>query len=578
LSKWHPLLARKIQKAGIDPSKIDEQFELLLQSIDKSYFDADAERYTAERSFELSSHEMQALREHLQKERVYLQSVMSEGFCTVDACWQITSANKEAERLLNIDLSQVKSEKIENIINICIDCDCNNILSIEALKLIVQTGTQVIESRGFVKSSAGIIPISYSINPLPFLNDESFSGAVLVIRDISDYVKFETSLHDALIEAKKSNEIKGMFLANMSHEIRTPMNGVLGMLQLLLKTELTATQKEYISIAMGSGHNMLSLINEILDFSKLEANKISIEKINFDLRQELADVRALLHSMLESKRIKFTVTITEDIPKIIQSDPYRIRQIIMNLISNAIKFTAAGGTIDMQVSLCAENKIQISVADTGIGIGPNVIKKLFQPFSQADDSTTRRYGGTGLGLIISKKLVKLLDGEIWVDSEVDMGATFTFTFLFEQANDISMINITDTPVFKPKHSYNVLVVDDNPINQKVVSEMLKMLNCTVKIASNGEQAINLLKENTFDIVFMDCHMPVMDGFEATKKIREQEALHVLEEDVNPIKIIALTADAFESSREKCLSIGMNDFISKPFKMENLEHILTKNLT
>ncbi len=376
--------------------------------------------------------------------------------------------------------------------------------------------------------------------------------------------------------AEESNRIKSDFLANMSHDIRTPMNGVIGISHLLLDTPLSKEQKNYTENILNSSKSLLSLINDILDFSKIEANKLEIENISFNLKELLSEFEAITNFEAERKGIHFSWNLESNVPVNIKSDPNRIRQILTNLIGNALKFTNKGAvTLDCSLVKQINDNVEImfSITDSGIGIAEEKIEKLFKSFTQVDSSTTRKYGGSGLGLTISKRLTELLGGEISASSKLGKGSVFNFTILAEIKNEHKINNSTNgiEPVKSDNLSKNcsILIVEDNVVNQVVATGLFKKFGYEVKVANNGLEAVEKVKEGTFDLVFMDCQMPEMDGFESTKKIRE------LENESNNIPIIAMTANAMGGDKEKCLSSGMDDYLSKPIDPVHLKEKLEK---
>jgi signal transduction histidine kinase/CheY-like chemotaxis protein len=400
-----------------------------------------------------------------------------------------------------------------------------------------------------------------------------------VIRNSEDLLESRRQLEIEKKRAEESMQAKGTFLANMSHEIRTPMNGVLGMTQLLLESNLNKEQLELATTINYSAESLLSIINDILDFSKIEAGKLEFSMECFNLKHQLGQIENMLATRISSKHINFSTPISDDIPDYLIGDPNRLRQVILNLTSNALKFTPEEGTIKVRADLEERDQTHVqllfSVSDTGIGIPEDRQEKIFEAFSQADNTTTRNYGGTGLGLAISKQLVEMMTGTISLSSQEGVGSVFSFTARFpigskrqfQSADSLVEVNTYEHSAASAQ-GLRILLAEDNVVNQRLADKMLTRQGHSVVIVNNGMEAIESFKEESFDLILMDIQMPVMDGVQATQLIRQTMG-------GQKIPIIAMTAHAMTGDKEKYIACGMNGYLTKPFRKKELIELIAR---
>ena len=399
---------------------------------------------------------------------------------------------------------------------------------------------------------------------IPFINDEDkVMGLIGISYDITDRINQRQELIQAKKTADDARKMQEQFLANMSHEIRTPMNGIQGMTDLLLDTNLNDEQKDFANTIKRSADNLLVIINDILDFSKIKAGKLTIEKIDFKLAEVVDNIKSVFKHRVNKKGLRLLFHIQEDVPATLNGDPYRLNQIFVNLVGNAIKFTESGSitvNISIQKKSSKEIVLNFTITDTGIGIQNDKLSDMFESFTQASIETARKYGGTGLGLSITKQLIEMQDGEISVESKIDTGTTFIFSIPYNYCKNENQIFFAGKDVNTYRSllkGKKFLVAEDNLVNQKVITHVLQKAGGIVDIANNGLEAVGFLKKSTdYNLIIMDLQMPEMDGYAATKYIRNVMNLS--------IPIIAMTASALKGEKSKCIAMGMNDYLSKPF--------------
>ena len=578
----HPLLERQIRRLGLDGSQDWEPpVSGLLELVDRTYRTSDQDRYLLEQSLTISSQEMQSLYEALQEasesrvaaERDKLRAVVASlgaGVGQLDAAGRLLSLNPEGERIVGCCA--------EDLAGRCFlawalrDPDQD-----EAEDPAARSVAAVrVEDSMFRRPDGSVVDVSYAVTPLEASGSEA--AAVLVFFDLTERRRMEEALEEAKEAAEAASLAKSEFLANVSHEIRTPLNAVIGMTSLLLSNELSPEHRDWVQTIRRSGESLLGLINEILDFSRLEAGKMPLEEHAFLLRERIALAFDLVAPEARRKALKLSWHVEPGCPDVLGGDAARLQQILLNLLYNAVKFTASG-QVTLHVSIAEEGEndllLRFQVRDTGVGLPPGRIEELFSPFLQADASTSRRYGGSGLGLAISRRLVERMGGEIGAESLPGRGSMFTCTFRFRRGTEADLASATmlaRDPAPRPAPSpepLRILLAEDNPLNQKVARLLLGRLGQTADLAANGLEVLAALERQTYDLILMDVMMPELDGLETTRRIVARWP-----PEKRP-RIVALTASAMREDRDRCLAAGMDEYLSKPIDLKVLAEALRR---
>ncbi len=509
-------------------------------------------------------------RETFRRDGLILASI-AEGLCVVDVSERIVFINRAAEQMFGETDETVRGRHYAEVFfqrpaDAAEDCP---------VRFTLREGeTSHVKNDTFFRRGAESFSVEYICVPL--VENGRVTGAVLTFEDVTERRDIERAIAEARDAALENARVRAAFLANMSHEIRTPLNGIIGTTNLLSETALDDRQRNFAAILKTSAQNLLEIVNDILDFSKLEAGRTLSEMIAFDLHELLAETVGLFENLAQKKHLRFRYSFDENLPPQVFGERTHLRQVLNNLLNNALKFTGNGEILfEIFPRKKDENllTLEFSIADTGIGIGAETLGTLFQPFVQADVSTTRRFGGTGLGLAICKGIVEKMGGEIGVESCLGEGSRFWFTAKFECGAEIYGENVRENlsaPGILFPLNLRVLLVEDHAINREIGGEYLKQIGITPDFAENGAEALEKCRANAYELILMDCQMPGMDGFEASEKILALACQMPLP------KIIALTAASAEAEKEKCFAAGMSDFLVKPVAVRELINVFNKH--
>ncbi|MEQ8773740.1 MAG: response regulator [Marinoscillum sp.] len=552
----------------------EEFFDRLFEKVASSYVDFERVQKLKDRSIRLMSQELHDLyRAQEEKQQAFISTILGkivDGIITCNKAGKIISVNSSAEHIIGKDESEVRDLELSTILADFETYD--EFLSHYYLNLAKNENQIEVSISGKAEAQ---IPCEVSVSQ--FEMDEV--STIVILRDITERKKVEAIIIEEKEKAEKASRAKAEFLSTMSHEIRTPMNSIIGMTNILIQDDFDEETMNLLNTLKFSSEHLLVLINDILDFNKIEAGKIEFEHIDFNLKELVENINESHKYRANEKGVQIELAIDPMVPNWVVGDPGRLSQILTNLVGNAVKFTTEGSVITRLTPQQKEGStidILFEVIDTGIGIAEGKQKLIFESFSQSETYTTRQYGGTGLGLAITKKLIELQNGHLEVTSTPRIGSNFHFSLQF------TLSNTPDDALAKPVAGayatqdelvgLKILLVEDNPINQFVAGKFLSKWKCDVTIAENGHEAWEKVQADEFDIILMDLQMPGKNGFEATREIRNSDKVY------KDIPIIALTATAFLEEKNRALKAGMNDFVTKPFNPKELYEKILKNMT
>ncbi len=564
LDSLHPLLARQLRRtdAAVDRPPDLAGWQELLRRVSRSYRAAEDDRYTLERAMEVSSGELHDLNRALLAERDKLHAVVSDGLCLIDSEGVVQSVNREAARLLGVRAAAMVGSRLLGRVRVEVETSGSSRSANPAIEAMLAAGEAWTEERAVLVHASGFrIPVSLALNPVQV--GQTVVGSMVALRDRSQQRDAERRLLHANEELQRArdhawsaNEAKSRFLATMSHEIRTPMHGVLGTLALLLESSLDSQQFELAATASRSAERLLAILNDVLDFSKIEAGKLSLEELEFELRPEV-EASVALYSESKQVGVDLCCFVADDVPDFVVGDSLRLRQVLTNLVGNAVKFTSQGQIVVRVERVPAAGRVRFSVEDSGAGMSETVQQSIFEAFTQADGSTTRRYGGTGLGLAICRDLTALMGGELRVHSQEGVGTTFWF--------DLELAaGAQNAASFDSLEGLRVLVVDDIAVNRQILDDYLRAWNCTVVGAAGATEAEAALARSVFDVALIDFMMPEVNGVELARRIRA---------DARSKSMALVMLSSANTDREAARRVGITTLLSKPISQRALHDAL-----